>query len=368
MDCIKKYSKKASGYLCIGSIVLYYGLQFSLLFSSWMKIFLFLGFLFGVVFFALNFKKRQAIVTCLMIPFIIVLGNGDTRFISIYLSGFIIYLYKVDLMKFIKMLFYLNLANTMFLLVFGYTHINGLSIQIGLDIMLFVIVYEEAIKWKHIVFMICLVAGVYVGTRSGQFLICMGLFLLLYVCKDKMKKVLEGKIVLFSFFIAAMANIIIALTLHSNIFRIPDFLYELFRSFAFKLDALMNYRLSLSQISLNYFGVKIWGNVLNYSDFELHDAYFNVDSGYVQLLQTKGLIVFLCMMFIYSCIVYYLQKNKQYVLIIVSIILAFWGINEDIILSIKVNVVLLFAILGINEVINFILDKKRNIKNGKSDT
>lgn len=363
MDKIRNYLKEISGYLCIGAIVLYYGLQFSSIFYSWMKIFLFIGIVFGSLFLLLNWSKKKNIIAFFLLPLIFVLGNFDTRFMMIYILSLVIYIDKDNFLKYFKMLLCINIGNTLFLLIFGYYHINAFAIQFGMDIILFTIIYEKILQKKHIVLLIGMTVAFFLLTDVSQFLICMSLYLLLFLFRDNsyLDKFLKSKVVLFSYVLAALANIIFALYLHDNIFRLPQFLFKVAQSLAMKLDALMNYRLSFTQMSLNIFGFKFFGNVLDYSDPRVQDRFFNVDSGYVQLLQTKGLLIFIFMLVLFSCIIYYFQKKQMYTMIIVSITMAFWGINEDIILSTKVNIMLLYAVFGVKDVLDLIIQKRRRI-------
>lgn len=370
---LKKYSylKENSGYLCISLILVYYSMQFSIYYNVWMKSLLFIGMVFGVFFLGKNLQRKKFIMVALVIPIILVLGNFDTRFISIYLFSYIVYIDSINIKRYIRLIFYINFTSTLLLLPFGYTHINGFSMQLGIDIMLAIIVYQEHIKKKYIVGLMGLTVLFYLFSNVSQFLICMLLYLALFLFKDNRYgiRVLKSKFVSLIFVFSAMSNILFALFLHDNVLRLPKFVFQIVNSFSLKLDELMNYRLSLTQISLNLFGVKLFGNVLDYTHPKLQDGYFNVDSGYVQLLQTKGLIVFIFMLILFTCIIYYFQKKQMYTMVILSIVLAFWGINEDIILSTKINIILLYAIFSLKSIYSCVKSKKRSyFKNGKSNT
>ena len=363
MKKLTSFLREYSGYFCIGLVVLYYSLQFSIHFVSVMKMFLMFGFLFGLVFLLLNLSIKKAILTYIFLPVILILVNFDTRFVSIYLFSVIVYIDKENFLKYLKIIFFINFVNTIFILVSGYSHINGLAMQLGVDIILCIIVYENLIKKKHIVALLGFTIVVFLFTNVAQFLICMGLYLGLLLLRDNyyIIKVLESKLIAFSFVGAAVANIFFSISLHSNILGLPNFLFELVRNFSMKLDALMNYRLSLSQISLNLFGFSLFGNVLNYEDPRLQEGYFNVDSGYVQLLQTKGLFVFVVTLILFTCIIYFFQKRQMYTMIIMSITLALWGINEDIILSTKINIALLYSGFAVKNVLDLIKQRKRSM-------
>lgn len=114
------------------------------------------------------------------------------------------------------------------------------------------------------------------------------------------------------------------------------------------LDKALNYRMSLSNISLNLFGFKLYGNVLNPDHPQLIGSYFNVDSGYLQVLQCQGLIIFITILLSFTIIMFYFYRTHKTNLIIIGLTIALWAINEDILLSPVGNILWIFLPEAIN--------------------
>ena len=142
-------------------------------------------------------------------------------------------------------------------------------------------------------------------------------------------------------------NIYLALSIHNyGLLYLNKILPNSFNAFIENLlnriDSLMSYRLSLSNISLNLFGFKLYANVLNPDHIQLKGSYFNVDSGYLQILQGQGLIMLILILILLTIIMFYFCQIHRWDLIIIGITISLWAINEDILISPIGNILWLY--------------------------
>lgn len=252
----------------------------------------------------------------------------------------------------------------------GYHHINGLALHIGVLLLLYVSKTNFKLKVKQIILLFLLYVIFFVITDSGSFKICIGLLLLLILFSRIRfgEKILNSKLWIYIFPVMMFFNVYAALNLErKKILIIGNALSvktnEQIHALIQLLDKYTTGRITLGCYSLKVFGVSALGGNVNYSKLSLQDdQYFNLDSGYLWLLQEWGWIATIVVMVLFCVLMWYLIKERKTNIIICAIALSCWAINEDMFLSIGTN----FLILLIGPAIRKIISKRWKMKNGYS--
>lgn len=338
----------------INLLYIYYILQFSHINDTFLKlILLFTYSLFPIILIAKRFSFKNFI----MIGLICLFGYSITQFDSRYLSVLTIFfvLWNEDNAFIFKSLIITSSISLIIGLIVGIKHINGFSVCLGL---LTYLLFLSGIvkKFKQYIIIYILLNILLIGyIRSGQAIICINFCFVLFLLikKNHLLKMLNKKIWVFAFVLCAFLNIYLALSTHSNGFLyinkiLPSSVNSTIDMLLNLLDKALNYRMSLSNISLNLFGFKLYGNVLNPDHPQLIGSYFNVDSGYLQVLQCQGLIIFITILLSFTIIMFYFYRTHKTNLIIIGLTIALWAINEDILLSPVGNILWIFLPEAIN--------------------
>lgn len=332
----------------LNTILIFYVLQLCNLNQNFIVLILLISY---ILFIPILFSKKINILSILLLTLcsltIYTLMNFDSRYFNIILITIV--LWKENLKLYLKSLFYSSLVSFGIALIIGFSHINGMSIAVGMVLFLYFMVFDQVPTKCNILLFILLNIFLFTFVKSGQSIVCINFcFISMFSLQYNIgKKLFNSKIRIIIFPLLATISIYFSLSVHNNGFlylntKLPQFLNALTQNFLLWLDKIMSYRLSLSNISLHRFGFKFYGNTLNYSNLNLDGSYFNVDSGYLHILQGKGSIVFLVILALLTIIVLYFFKTKNYKMIVISITLALWSINEDLIMTSYRNVIWIY--------------------------
>lgn len=298
------------------------------------------------------------------ISFILVLvfysHNSDTR-LAVAILTMICFLYD-DIQEVITYFFYSKLFfYIIVLLTGGYGHINGIALHGGIILLLYICKLDKGLKWINILIVLIGFLGIVLYTDSGSAKIAMvsTIILVVLVKLKKLKWLYKSKIITFSYPIAMFINFYCAksISLGGKMPFIGNILPERINSCFFELvvflDKATTSRLTLASYSLNNFGISLWGNNVDYSILNLgYGGYFNLDSGFMWLLQGWGIFmtVIFCIMTVYMMI--YFIRNEKYNYVVAGIVIALWGINEDMILSVGTNFLLVFMLKSMSDYLN----------------
>lgn len=332
----------------LNTILIFYVLQLCNLNQNFIVLILLISY---ILFIPILFSKKINILSILLLTLcsltIYTLMNFDSRYFNIILITIV--LWKENLKLYLKSLFYSSLVSFGIALIIGFSHINGMSIAVGMVLFLYFMVFDQVPIKCNILLFILLNIFLFTFVKSGQSIVCINFcFISMFSLQYNIgKKLFNSKIWIIIFPLLATISIYFSLSIHNNGFlylntKLPQFLNALTQNFLLWLDKIMSYRLSLSNISLHRFGFKFYGNTLNYSNLNLDGSYFNVDSGYLHILQGKGSIVFLVILALLTIIILYFFKTKNYKMIVISITLALWSINEDLIMTPYRNVIWIY--------------------------
>lgn len=295
----------------------------------------------------LHNKNLTILVSILILMTIIkFILNQDTRLIISVMAIFIAMyfpLYKIFYItfftKFITFIIYYFIG--------GYTHLNYISVHFGMIILLYLIISYKINRFNLKCSLVLLIIGYFIS-KSGAFLMCCGLAILLfYSLKLKLKYFLiKLKIIEYYFPFMILLTVLLGLAYMSyandfinfGILRsiTPKFLCTIFAFVLRLVDKVFTGRISLGGFSLYYFGISLFGGNIDYS-VNTGLKYFVVDSGLLLLLQDWGLIITILMCVIFIMLMRMLMKNKEYALIVYMLIIILWSFNEDIFISVGSN-------------------------------
>ena len=216
----------------------------------------------------------------------------------------------------------------------GYGHANTFAGNAGLLVFLALAVHRKHLKPYHLVAVSAAGAFIFVISRSRTSLILISLLILLSLVSftTKGKRMLEK---MGRFFLPVLVSAIFIL-----IGMRATGLYPRFVDLA---DRLLNGRLLLAAMNLEYYPVTLLGQKVDLSIIAAHHQYHVLDNGYAYILVHYGVIgVFvicgLAQLAIRTCI-----KQKEYMLLILSMCVLIWMVYEGMMVSATSNFTLLFA-------------------------
>lgn len=121
--------------------------------------------------------------------------------------------------------------------------------------------------------------------------------------------------------------------------------YDYLSEWQSNLNGLLGGRLSLGNMTLDFYGINWFGKKINLigmgldadGEQNISDTYDYVDNLYIQLLLRMGILFLIIFVLIMTIMVYKAYKNKNLYLVIILVLLALHGIIDDLILSIQFN-------------------------------
>lgn len=343
----------------------FYTLNGSVSFGNLIKIMIIICIVIGSLKIVLNLRKKIypdlfVIVIALIIMIIFYLNSKDTR-LAIGILSMIVYLYAdvdkvIRYFLFSKAFFYFTV-----MLTGGYGHINGVAIHGGILLLIYICKRDKKLKWMNIiaVFIGFMILSLYTNSGSAKIAMICTMILLLSIKLNKFQWLYKSKIIIYTYPIALFVNYFCAVTIGTAgkiafigsiiPYKINSYIYE----FILFLDKVTTSRLTLANYSLANFGVSFWKGNIDFSILELGEGgYFNLDSGFMWLLQGWGgfMTIIFCIMTIF--LIRYFIKYEKYNYVITAVVIALWGINEDILLSVGTNFLIIFMLKSILSYLN----------------
>ena len=320
------------------------------------NVLLLIGIFFGIIDIIVKFHKSKVYIV-LGLALVIVLSqflvNKDTR-LMVALIGVCVAM-NTPLKHILKCLFVSKLFSFLFCFVIGgYTHLNYDSINIGLILLLFSIIYyrKKALAFK--ISLILFLVGYFIS-KSGAFLLCtMFAIILFYILNEKCKNILLSlKLINYFLPIILLINVVLCwlyviyVNPEINFPNInhytPSFIVMILSSILKFVNSFFNERINLGGVSLYHFGISLFGGNVDYS-VDLGLPYFLVDSGLILLLQNWGILVTILINVMFVYLMKRLREERKYSLLVYSIIILIWSFNEDVLISIGTN--FMFYFLG----------------------
>ena len=342
-------------------LTLFYSLEGTNLYSNEMKKLLGIAIVCGIVAVlhktTYNVKLFISLIIYIIFQFVLYNATGDTR---LFISSLALLVgVNVDYQVILKGMLWTKLFSFIVVMLFvGYNHINGVALHLEILILLYISSKEEKIK-RHDIFGIIflyIISSFY--TNTGSMILCGGImvFLLIFRNNKKEEKMLYSKMTCYIFLSAMLLNIIFVMfrliTLKANIF-IVNYIIDF-------VDEMTTSRLTLAAYSIKKFGISLIGGNIDYSKLDVGEGkYFNLDSGYMWLIQGCGIILSVVFIYLTIIMIKYLIETKKKMMIISVIVIALWAINEDILMSIGTN----FGFLVMGNAINYKIRWKKENEN-----
>jgi hypothetical protein len=299
----------------------------------------------------LNWKALFTVVLSTVIVGFFYYYNHDTRLIGVFISC--ICILKEDKRQVVKVLFWAKFITFVFVLMMGgYHHINGVALHGGMVMLLYMCIeekymYEYYLKLFLMCFWACLL---YLYTDSGSAGVGLLVCVLLYMLKKTQvgRRFLQSKIVMFIFPIMLFLNYFFAVGVGEKMLPFvgqffPDKINQIYISCVEFLDSATSSRLTLVKYSFVQFGSSWLGGNVDYRQLNLQQGqYFNLDSGFIWLVQGWGYILCILVMVLCVLLMRYFIQLKEYNYIIAGIVIALWAVNEDMLVSVGTNFMLIF--------------------------
>ncbi|MCM1326110.1 MAG: hypothetical protein NC094_09705 [Bacteroidales bacterium] len=298
-----------------------------------------------------------------VIPIIAFMQSQDTRILVMLMA--MLCGITLDREHIINVMFYTKLICVIIGLVSGgFNNVNGLALQGGILIMLYICKYDTISMFRFLlVSMLYIAIALY--THTGAFIVCMGIGIIwtfLHMRKHQLHFLVNSKMA-FVYPICLFLNYFFAAGIGEQTMPfigqwLPDFINSIYLNTAAWLDKITSSRMTLTKYSWVKFGVSLWGGNVDYSQLQLGGSgYFNLDSGFMWLIQGGGILLTIAYMVFTVLLMRYLIKNKYYHYIIAGIVIALWSINEDVLLGFGTNYLTIF--MG-KAVIDFITERKKS--------
>lgn len=270
--------------------------------------------------------------------------------VTAVLSAFLIFLIiSLSLSGVIKNLFFERKGYSRYAL--GFEHPNNLGFRVFIMVACWFWLRKDCIKiWDYV---ICVAMIIFVWAIPNSWTACMGmaavmLMALIKPIYNKMGDSLKKTVLIGMSAVACISNFGVVLT--SIWFRNGGILAA--------LNKLLSGRLYLSKEAIDYYGVHIWGQVTDNVIYNPQSKTIIVDCGYVSILLSFGIIVYLLVSFLYVYSMYKEARNLHFENVCFLMIISLYMINEKACYLIYQNVLLvLIAVPFFNFPDSF--DKKR---------
>lgn len=217
----------------------------------------------------------------------------------------------------------------------GFSHPNWLGMRVFELIVAHCYVRRNSIKWYDVLLIIFGMFFAYKVPNSQTAYVCLGIFmflLMLYYLSDYFvdgRKIFGKCIIYMAFFANAFS---IAMSLF-NVKKIPVLS---------KLDKMLSLRFSNCYRVIKRFGIHLMGtNVELYSKrMGIRYTKYYLDTAYTAILVRYGIIIYIVFSVLYIYAMYYCYKKQNYMLVIIYGVYALYGIMENTLYSLSLNIFL----------------------------
>lgn len=317
--------------------MVFYTVQGSSLFIEQFKVLIFLAAIMAVAAIVkkMKMKVRYKIIWMAMGGLSVLISIANTHDTRLIISMFAMILGSLyDVQELITGAFVTKFVTfVLVMLSGGYSHINGCALHGGVLILLYIATVGNKINTKGSV--ICLLSYLLLlfYTKSGSMMICGGFAVIVLVLKNIkfIRKIILSSAIRLVFPIMLLINVVSALLFFKTCSPIIS-------NILYAIDNFVTHRIELAAYSLMHYGISWFGGNVK---FDLLNSsvggYFNLDSGYMWLLQGSGIIATVLFMISTVIMLTRFSKEKEYELVVAAIAIALWGLNEDMLLSLGMN-------------------------------
>lgn len=244
--------------------------------------------------------------------------------------------FKFILVLFVILCYFLNFTDNILVYregilrnSFGFSHPNKLGLYLMMMCMdLFYIKREKSLVFPSIFSLItCLFIYLFVDSRTNLIVILL-CALTIFMNKFLKNKIVENPI---SNFFAKHLFILLAI-----LSFIVSYKFSFCNHILATLNQILSNRLSLNHYFLDAYPINLLGNEV------ITTKYLILDNSYINILLRFGLIFLIFMYINFNSITKRLYKEKKYILIIIFVILLFYGFSESFLYKVSANAFLLY--------------------------
>lgn len=221
----------------------------------------------------------------------------------------------------------------------GFTHPNRMAYGFTYLIILYVCLLGKRIAVKDYLIIILSSVICYCIAKSRTQVICTCgiLFFSLFVNSKYFKSFFESLVYIIGllivpfcfFFSIAVPYIMIS----GN---------AVLRNYAFMLDHMFSGRFLLTSRAFKYYKLPLFGGINNFDILDSVHHFSTVDNGYIRFIYSYGLIGMIIYVLLTVLTVYFLKKRKEMLYVSMIIVVSFWAISENILITVGFNVIVIF--------------------------
>lgn len=219
----------------------------------------------------------------------------------------------------------------------GYTHPNQLAQALGaLLLAFFCYKFKEKISLYNLSYFIILCFAIYYLTASRTFLIVASLFILASLLlniqiKNSKQTIAESVLKYYGIYFLGILGSSLGSSFLMN--RVSGKV----QAFLYKLNDLLSSRLSFGSAVMQNYDVSLFGTTFDFKKLELWYGKFAVDSGYINLLYSFGLLPFIIFIYLNYKLLSNLYSSRYFVLCLSVLMILMWGTIENILTNVAVN-------------------------------
>lgn len=221
----------------------------------------------------------------------------------------------------------------------GFTHPNRLASAICFTILCYICWKNEKLKFKNVLTIGFITLISFYITKSRTLLYCISIFVMFYVflktnlTKKYIKKFLEN-IGIISVPLSIAISVVLPVLLLTSTGTIQRIVFDINRLFSRRFT-------HIEHIFLTY-PVSLTGGLFDTNSMEELFGYSVVDNGYINFLYQYGIIGLALFATISVVSFIKIKKKKEYIWMIIFIIVAIEGLLENIYINIGLNLLVLF--------------------------
>lgn len=202
----------------------------------------------------------------------------------------------------------------------------------------YVYCHRQKLKLKLLILFVAVDIFFYIetGSRLSCFSTLAVIIVSIFVIRNQNFLIKHRKVLLLFipiYIMCSTVSIYLVASYHNNI----EWMYN--------LNEILGKRISLAQTSILRYGVSFWGKPVQwnggglnvYGKMSSFNEYMYVDNLYMRILQQYGLIFFLLYIGLHTIVLIKCYQKREYLLMVIFIILAFHGLIDDLVLFLHSN-------------------------------
>lgn len=213
----------------------------------------------------------------------------------------------------------------------GYNHANKFACVVGMLILLYLCIKQSELNFKHIIIISTIMYGTYMISKTRTFLIVMlplVVVLVLLNGKGFFREFTKKGIYIFAKWIIPICYVIgigVPYLMASD--------SELIRPWTSLINYMTSERFLHASRVVSLYPIKLFGGVTNFQLLFDNYNYSVIDSGYIRLLYGYGIVGTVLFALFYMYTIKKLIEREEIMYLVAIIIIAIWGISENVLYS-----------------------------------